>query len=246
MRDRDIELIAALAEGSLEDETEARALIASSEEHLLEYEAQKQAIEALGSVEPARMTDVEKAALHRDVWTEVTSSTTSKTKTPWYYRLAPVAASLFVVVGIGAVLTQNGDSDSADPVDLVAESNTTVAAGDTTGEDGAEQGFDSGEGAAAPTARIDNYALYAQELKSGSFNSALDASGDEDIELQSCIDRIEELDGYVSLGVVPTPSELEDDEDLRLIAALPVDADLTDGPLAFVDADRCEIVYLED
>ena len=43
MRNKEVELIAALAEGSLEDETAARALVASSTKHQAEYEAQKTA-----------------------------------------------------------------------------------------------------------------------------------------------------------------------------------------------------------
>ncbi len=112
MRDHELELIAALAEGRLEDESEARALIASSAEHLAEYEAQKLAFETLRSTPPAAMTDIERAALHRDVWTELRSPVpVGASGNPWYYRWMPVAAGMFVVVGLVAVINQGGQDE---------------------------------------------------------------------------------------------------------------------------------------
>src|ERR687892_348665 len=101
MRDQDLELIAALVEGRLDDETEARALIASSAEAREEYEAQKRAYESLAAMGTAHLTETERATLHRDLWTELRGGDTpERTKTPWYVRWSPVAAGLFVVVGI--------------------------------------------------------------------------------------------------------------------------------------------------
>jgi len=74
MRKNEIELIAALAEGRLEDETAARALVDSSAAHRAEYEAHKTALEALIAIPSAQLSEHESAALHRDVWTELQSS----------------------------------------------------------------------------------------------------------------------------------------------------------------------------
>lgn len=67
MREHEIDLIAALVEGRLEDETEARALITSSPEMRQEYQAQKLAYEALAGAGMVRMTESERSALHRDI-----------------------------------------------------------------------------------------------------------------------------------------------------------------------------------
>ena len=115
MGKNEIELIAALAEGRLEDESEARALIASSEKYRVEYEAQKTALDALGEVATTRMTDVEKAALHRDVWTALSAEPVQgKKAAPWYFRWSYAAGALFLLVGLVAVLSQGGFSTNGD------------------------------------------------------------------------------------------------------------------------------------
>ncbi|HSM45432.1 MAG TPA: hypothetical protein VK969_10490, partial [Acidimicrobiia bacterium] len=75
MRDDQIELIAALVEGRLEDESEARALIDSAPEFREEYEGQKTAYEMLTRVGTASLSDGERSALHRDVWTSLRQGT---------------------------------------------------------------------------------------------------------------------------------------------------------------------------
>lgn len=150
MRDHELELIAALAEGRLEDESEARALIESSAEHREEYEAQRKALDALDTVTPATLSEFEKASLHREVWSQLRSPATAPAPNPWYYRWAPVAAGMFVVVGLVAVLNQGGGSDGVTPVaaDLDAATDTT-AAGESS--QGGEDAADGGGGSEAPT-----------------------------------------------------------------------------------------------
>lgn len=150
MRDHDLELIAALVEGRLDDETEARALIASSSEHAEEYEAQKLAYDALHSLGSVSLSETERAALHRDVWTTLRATPTAKSSNPWWYRWTAVAAGLLVVGGSVAILNQNmggddavqtfaeiGDSLDSDtgsaPSTTAAASEAPTAAGDDTG-----------------------------------------------------------------------------------------------------------------
>lgn len=244
MHDRDLELIARLAEGSLEDESEARALIASSDEHRLEYEAQLMAIEALASVGPVHMSDAEKAALHRDVWTELRAGTGAETRTPWYYRFVPVAASLFVVVGIGAVVVQNGGESSDGPATLVAaEEGVTTTAADAGSE---ELAGDSGEDGAAlaPFASADVFSKLADEVRTGRISTTNQDGSEADSDLQSCVDGAG-LDGYELVGPVPTPPEIAADLNLTLVVAA-LNGDASRGPLAFIDADACELVYLDE
>ncbi|HET9259350.1 MAG TPA: hypothetical protein VFP42_04400 [Acidimicrobiia bacterium] len=150
MRDHELELIAALAEGRLEDESEARALIATSAEHRAEYEAQKQALDALGNVTTANLSELERTSLHREVWSELRSPRTTPGPTPWYSRWAPVAAGMFVVVGLVAVLNQVGGSDELPPVAANLDSGTeTTAAAESS--PGGQDTADGGGEAEAPT-----------------------------------------------------------------------------------------------
>jgi hypothetical protein len=130
MHEHDLDLIAALADGSLEDETEARALVASCEVCRAEYTAQTEVIAWLASAPPVTLTDVEKASLHRDLWTELRSEPVKQTGTPWWRTLSYVAAGLFVVVGLAGVLGN-------DAIDFGGETAATIAAADSTGGDGA-------------------------------------------------------------------------------------------------------------
>lgn len=119
MHRHDLNTIAALADGSLKDEAQARALVESCDECRVEYESHKVVIAALAAVEPVTMTDLEKAALHRDLWTDLRADTAPAVKTPpWWYRWSYAAAGVFVVVGLVGVVSQLGGvstSDSAAP-----------------------------------------------------------------------------------------------------------------------------------
>lgn len=149
MRDQDLELIAALVEGRLDDETEARALIASSPEHRAEFEAQKLAYEALRGAGTESLTEPERTALHRDIWTELRSGGAPEPqRTPWYYRWTPVAAGLLLVVGLVAVLSQTwGGNDAGESANLAADMAVTTTAAESSdgGADTIEQGRDDGD-----------------------------------------------------------------------------------------------------
>lgn len=264
MREREIELIAALAEGALEDETEARALLESSAEARAEYEAQLAAIEALTSVEPADLTDQERAVLHRDLWTELSSDRqpTGRQAIPWYLRLSYVAAGLFVVVGLVAVLSQGGE-DAADlggeaTAELQAEGapDTTVAPDSALGRD--EAGGDDGsadmadttesmaeEGAAdameAPAVDPDELSRLADLARSGTLdeteaNAALPADADPDTA--ECIARAG-LEEHAVISVV--------DVDGTYLLAVPAAEPLEEGTtVVFVGTATCEIVYIDE
>ncbi len=115
MHKHDLNLIAALADGSLEDETRALSRVGSCSDCRVEYEAQKSVLGALAVVEPAAMTEHEKAALHRDLWTELrTGAPVAQTTAPWWYRWSYAAAGLFVIIGLAAVVSQmTGGGDTS-------------------------------------------------------------------------------------------------------------------------------------
>ena len=261
MRKHEIELITALAEGSLEDETEARALIESSEKARSEYEAQKIALDALASIPPAEMTDNEKAALHRDIWTELSARpAVSQKATPRYYRWSYAAAGLFVVVGLVAVLNSNAFSSDDASVerlgssqDSAAETTLASALADkgtetpSVAEDGAG---DSEAGTVDPVVGL--FREHASQVRSGQFSSALAApeNDQESIadEYSACISRAG-LDDYETLGEI-TFAEAESyglDPDSPYLVAIPTAAPLDDStPVAYVELLTCALVHIDE
>lgn len=277
MRDRELDLIAALVEGRLEDESEARALIASGPDYRAEYEAQKLAFESLSSMGTVTLADTEKAALRRDIWTELRSGEAAKpAKAPWYYRWVPVAAGMFVVVGLVAVVSQGGGDDSgeaatfqeaASPLSDDATENTTAAAG--AGDDGASES-DADEEMTEPEASGDTaqlnltrtlspseqqfFAEEAAKVRSGDLEGARLTTLDEEDpgdDLQSCIDSTD-LTGYEAVGVsisafISGESAESLPEGLNpFIAAIPVGADLEDAPVAFIELVTCDLIHFEE
>lgn len=259
MHEHELELIAALVEGRLEDESEARALIDASPELRQEYEAQRLAYETLQEAGTASLQDTERAALHRDIWTELRSGPAEPaSKTPWYYRWAPVAAGLLVVVGLVSVLGQGGDDAGEETVSLaadMAETTTTAAdagaaGGDATPGDGddaaqtesaSEEGEADGVRAASPE-EADFFTMRAEQVRKGELTGtdleSFDAAIHTD-EHSDCLASIG-LDGH---RVVATTSSLNGD---TLLVTLPDEMDLSEAPIGFVEPDNCELVYLDE
>jgi hypothetical protein len=231
MRDHELELIAALVEGQLDDEAEARALIASSPEHAEEYAAQTLAYQTLQDVGTASMSDAERAALHRDVWTALRSQPAAKAKSPWWYRWTTVAAGLLVVAGSVAVLSQNlGGADSMETFAEVGSAldsgggadSATTTAGATGGEtrDGDDSAGDGGDGASVTTMAMEQpesapsepaalYSSKAAEVRQGNFEDAgarpYDDSEPVDPELQACVTEAIDhagLEGYELVAIL--------------------------------------------
>jgi hypothetical protein len=264
MRKHEIELIAALAEGTLEDETEARALVVSSGKARSEYEAQKTALNALASVPSSTLTDSEKAALHRDIWTQLKAQpVATKKATPWYFRWSYAAAGLFLVVGLVAVLNTDGFSGGDDaateelaaPRDAGETADTTVGA--AGGDEGAEAPSIAEDGASADDAVSDEpivgfFMREASKVRAGQFATAADTSEDEQ---QSVLDKQAEcllradLDGYEAVGEVSfaDADALGLDPDTSYLIAVPTVEELgEDTPVAFVEVDTCELVHTDE
>ncbi len=261
MRKHEIELITALAEGSLEDETEARALIESSEKARSEYEAQKTALNALASVPPAELTEIEKAALHRDIWTALSAQPAIARKhMPWYNRWSYVAAGLVVVVGLVAVL--NTDAFSGDDASLEQlgssqdlATGTTLASGGADGSAEApavvEDTTDASEaGTVDPV--VEFFREHASQVRSGQFSSALAApendQGSIADEYSACLSRAG-LDDYETLGEITFTeagsTSLEPES--SYLVAVPTAALLDEStPVAFVERLNCVRVYIDE
>jgi hypothetical protein len=269
MRDHDLELIAALVEGRLEDETEARALIASSPEAREEYEAQKLAFESLRSMGVASLTEEERAALHRDVWTELRTETQAKRTMPWYYRWVPVAAGLFVIIGLVTVLSGGGQE--------VAETSNDIASGLRDGEGGAaptttaagatflDSGQDDAGAESAPTETTEEMSetTFAAETQSDESAAAFEDEATrvreraftarlqdydeeaEDADVEACLQQAD-LINYQPVATLTRPDPATSNLEETIVVAAPERSDIADAPLAFVDLDTCEVVYLDD
>ncbi|MGH3649281.1 MAG: hypothetical protein ACRDU9_01120 [Acidimicrobiia bacterium] len=259
MRDHELELIAALVEGRLDDESEARALVASSPEFSNEYEAQKLAYEALTSgAGTVALTDAERSTLHRDVWSALRASPPSRAPSPWYFRWAPVAAALLVVVGLIAVINQGGSLDGADRFAADEATETSAAAAEADPADDAGEGgeattlSESSDTDSLPEEVVAFYARRAEQLREGGFAGA-EAYSEESAHsrLETCLEDAGLIEyTIVATPTTPTTKGTGDSVDpppgvTSFIAAIPADADLSTAPIAFVDPVDCKLIHVD-
>jgi hypothetical protein len=242
MHEHDLDLIAALADGSLDDESQARLLVETCAVCGSEYRSQTEVLAWLAAAPAVEMTELEKAALHRDLWTELRSQPSRAGATPWWQTWSYVAAGLFVLVGLVAVL--NG------PLRSGGEAADTLAVGSDLDAPAVEEaapfvGDDSGAGedsqagatttAAAqraldlPFAELADEARDAREAESNMGTMSLDGEGED------CLDRL----GLEDQVVV---DELELDQTYLVVMA--EDPEL-DRSVTFVALTECEIVYVD-
>jgi len=248
MHDHDLDLIASLADGSLDDPTEARALIETCPECRREYEAHVSVIAALAAVGPVAMSEFEKAALHRDLWTELRSQPAKTSAAPWWYRFSYAAAGLFVLVGLVAVVNQLGGEDTGG-VEAFSEVSSDVDAG----SDGQTATPLAGEESAETTVAE----------STGSTMAAADSGGGNSPDFKTLADeaRLQQLPPSVrATGSAPEDLDcvnaagLEDQEvvgtveaDRTYLIAVANDEDLdADTAVNFVDAATCEVAHVEE
>lgn len=240
MHHHDQDLIAEFAGGMLDDDTEARRLVATCTDCAEEYRAQCVAIESLSGIAPATLTDHEKAALHRDLWTELRTGASAPSKGSrrwsWSWAYGGVAA-LFLAVAIVGVLNQMTASDSgvervfseigrglSSPGAPASQDSTT----DPDGVDGAAND-DEQEAMEFPYADIAR-SLRSDELK-------VDPSFAASRVTENCVERA----GLQDHIVVTEYEEITD-----LIVVVPKDADLETAEVSFVDPKTCQVVHVED
>ena len=260
MRKRELELIAALAEGNLEDESEARALIAASSEHRAEYEAQKTALEALRSVPSAAMTEQEKAVLRRDVWSSLRSGPTATPKRiPWYYRWSFAGAAVLVVgIGLVAVLNQSGAEDATE-LAAFEETSQGLAEAPTAGDDGTDDatteptiGADSGGAAALES---DPLTLYFRDQAGVARNEGIPGLSGPDTDLETraeeqatCLQELG-LEDHQLIAELPVADAANDDLDFTTTYLMVIPAAETLGEatsVTFIDTTTCEVVHIEE
>lgn len=142
--EHDLDLIAALVEGRSDDPAWAEGLIASCPICAEAFAAHRTVLAAIAAEPDAALDDLERRRLRTSIWEDMASATRSSgpiRPTPWWYRVAPVAAALVVVVGVGVGLSNGligGDeaSDASLREDLRVLSEADAP---TDGEDDAGQ-----------------------------------------------------------------------------------------------------------
>ena len=255
MREYDLDLIAALVEGRLEDESEARALIDSSPKHRAEFEAQKLAYDTLNAVGTAKLHDHERAALHRDVWTELQARPTAAAKKePWYMRFSYAAAGVLVIAGVAGVITQGGDdqlvetsSEVAEPMGSATDEGTQ--SGDSAESDDALEGLDAGaatndgaDGEFIPPAAT----FFTSKADETREEGATSDSAEELAERHAACIADAGLSDYETIGELEIDGGPADLSGIYLVAK-PIEVEVdANTPIAFVDLTTCELAYLDE
>lgn len=244
MHEHPLDLIAALADGSLGDEAEARALIETCQECRDEHRAQTEVIAWLNASPAAQMTDLEKASLHRNLWTELRNEPTKSPAMPWWQRLSYVAAGLLVMVGLVGVLN-NGVFGGG------AESGATTTAAQAFDEAPTEevpfvaQGNDDSETAPEMTAETTAAAEGAgEESLPVPFEELADearANQADRVATQGTDGDTEECLARISLDEHLVVDEIELERTYLLV--MPVDPE-AEPIVTFVVLPECEIVYV--
>lgn len=249
MHEHPLDLIAALADGSLGDEAEARALIDSCRICRAEYVAQTEVIEWLATVPTVEMTDLEKATLHRDLWTELRNQPAKRSAMPWWQRLSYVAAGLLVVVGLVGVLNSGvlGGGAESD------ETPVAEAFGDPPSEEapfvaeGSDDGESQPEMSTATTAAAEAITTAAAEAGGETLTVPFEELADEARARQSdrATDGTDADFGECLTSVGLTDHVIVDEIDLDQTYLLVMRRDPEAEPIVtFVVVPACEVVYV--
>lgn len=205
-QEHDLDLISDLVEGRLDDPAPAEALISTCAECAEAYEAHRLIKAAVAAEPPVSLNDFERRRLHDALWADLAPAPARteqrKSTTPWWYRIAPVAAALVVVVGIGTVLTGGGEQAT----DTLETAGGELDAGGST-ERGAEMfaapeetvGTDVADTMASRSV-LDEVVLTQDELEeaAGEFSGRIAAGPtDLDAEVFRCVDQDEMDEGVV-------------------------------------------------
>jgi hypothetical protein len=250
MHRHDLDLIAALAEGSLDDETTARALLDSCEECQAEYRSQLEVLTILSSMPPAEMTELEKAALHRDLWTELRNPSVEAPTGRAWYRWSYVAAGLFVTVGLVGVLSGQLEFGGGDSGESGETTEASSDLGTFSADDGSEAplldaapagGGADAESAATTTMAAEDagplpYAEFAEQARMAR------ESGQRSAQLLSSQEEIDQCLDEAGLADVKVVEELALDQ--RYLLVMPRD-ETSPPTVTFIAMESCEIVYVD-
>lgn len=228
MSRRERELVIALAEGLLEDETEARALIASSPRLLKIYQEQSAALTALSALPPIAMTESEKVDLRRDLWTAYTSQP-QPTPTRRRGQLAWGYAAVFMMATVGLFAVLNG---------LPTESESTAGLGLGDAESASTSTI-----AAQSDLRLFANVLELAKAENLEYDLRAEDAGRQLEIWNECVEKA----GLTQFAVIGTVEE----EGLRMAIANEIPTEepppsALEQHLVLVDLDTCRVVVRDD
>lgn len=248
MHEHDLDLIAALADGSGSDEATARSLVETCPVCHAEYEAQRGVIAWLADSPTPVMTEMERAGLHRAVRSAIENETPSTAPAPWWQRLGYVAAGLLVVAGLAGVLQNAGVLGGADGV---SQSTATTGAAEAEAAGGAEGTeapaeevpFVAGDAAEdfAPQGATTTTAAASQPL-AFPFAQVADEARASQIQREEADTSEDDRECLVRAGLDHHVVVREIDEEASYLVAMPEDP-AEDPVVFFVEVPGCRIVY---
>jgi hypothetical protein len=250
MHKHDLDLIAEYAGGSLRDDSVARALVESCDTCAAEFNAQQAVLAELRGVEPARLTQSERAQLHRDLWTDLRAQPASPSARPvpgWRNWVFGAAALMFVAVALVGVMNNisGGDAVSETFNEIGSGLNSGPTASDGDSADG-EAGMESADTTTAaeegsPQILGDEYAAtpflqIARQVRGGASSDDSEDFAYERFQLD-CLEQSGLID-YELVGGFESITEL--------LVAVHAGTDLAEAPVAFVEPESCIVVHTED
>ena len=253
MHKHDLDLIAEYAGGSLRDDSKARALVESCQTCAAEFHAQQAMLTELRGIGPARMTDVERAQLRRDLWTDLRVQTGTEPAREFVSGIRGwalgAAAIVFVAVALVGVLNNiGGGGDAAtetfSEIGSGLNSGETRAledAGDSDGGTGAESADSTSPASESPQFLSDRYSNtpYLQIARQVRGKASTDDSAVSTYERAKldCLEESELIDHELVGGF----ESITD-----LLVAVPTGIDLAEASVAFVETEFCTVVHIED
>ncbi|HSK06661.1 MAG TPA: hypothetical protein VK990_04005, partial [Acidimicrobiia bacterium] len=189
------------------------------------------------------LTELERAARHRALWTELRRDPSRSAPVPWWQRWSYVAAGLFVLVGLAGVLNgvigsgDGGGEAQESRVDLEAAPAGDEAAPFLAEDSGGEDGGDSAVTitAAAEEAGSVPFPELADEVRASRRTVPGSGTTSQEPTVDECLGRLG-LDDHVVVA------ELELDQVYLAVMAEDREADRS---VTFVTAVECEIVFVD-
>lgn len=238
----------------------AQELVASCAECAELYRAHLTVREAVAAEISPYMTNAERVRLHNSLWAEMEPSPTpapSRSASPWWYRLMPVAAVLVLAIGVTSVLNSGEDSASDEPLDTLASTSDDAGTDSATElvpqADTEEEGGDEAETFAAPdtTAATDSDGeTEATEAPSFDFSRA---------DLPAAVDEFRDRAGTGERTVADEAFECDppsDEEQLLALESATVDGEEVwfaaygeaqeVGPVVVYRRSDCEIILTDE
>jgi hypothetical protein len=245
MHEHDLDLIAALADGSGSDEPLARSLVETCPTCRAEYEAQRNVIGWLRAAPTPVMTDLERAELYRAVRSGLGPARTPAPGAPWWQRMGYVAAGVLVVAGLFGVLQNVGMTGGGED----AAATGTTAAAERAGTGAPAEGIpfvaqDSEAAAPSTTAAASEEALGAAD---GGSSPPFAALAEEARSTRSDLDppTAEQRDCITRAGLEGDVVVREVEEaGTEYLVVMPEDASAEDT-VVFVQLPDCRIVHEE-